>query len=257
MLTNENYFSPENQLKYMGSSQFKAFQKCEAAALAELKGEFQREQTTALLVGSYVDAYFEGTIDQFRALHPEIFKRDGNLKSDYIQAEEIINRVTRDDLFMQYMSGDSQVIMTGTIAEVPFKVKIDSLHPDKIVDLKCMKDFGRVWSDRQCQKLPFAEAWGYDIQGAIYQEIVRQNTGKQLPFYLAAVTKQKVPRIGIFSISQQQLDFQLQVIEEAAPKYQRIKLGQLQPERCNQLDCDYCAATAVLTAPIDYQEINL
>ena len=37
-LTSENYFSPENELFYMGSSQFKNFQKCEAAALAELRG---------------------------------------------------------------------------------------------------------------------------------------------------------------------------------------------------------------------------
>ena len=34
-LTNENYFSLENQMMYMGVSQFKAFEKCEAAALAE------------------------------------------------------------------------------------------------------------------------------------------------------------------------------------------------------------------------------
>ena len=49
MLTNENYFSPENQMKYMGVSQFKAFEKCEAAALAELTGEYQREKTVSLL----------------------------------------------------------------------------------------------------------------------------------------------------------------------------------------------------------------
>ena len=35
MLTNENYFSKENQMKYMGVSQFKAFEKCPAAAYAE------------------------------------------------------------------------------------------------------------------------------------------------------------------------------------------------------------------------------
>ena len=54
-LTSENYFSPENELFYMGSSQFKNFQKCEASALAELRGEYEREITDVLLVGSYVD----------------------------------------------------------------------------------------------------------------------------------------------------------------------------------------------------------
>ena len=37
----------------------------------------------------------------------------------------------------------------------------------------------------------FWKAWGYDIQGAIYQEVVRQNTGILLPFGLAVATKEK------------------------------------------------------------------
>ena len=66
-LTAENYFSAENNMKYMSCSQFKSFLTCEASALAELHGEYQREVTDALLVGSYVDAHFEGTLDIFRA----------------------------------------------------------------------------------------------------------------------------------------------------------------------------------------------
>ena len=77
MLTNENYFSKENQMKYMGVSQFKAFEKCPAAAYAEVMGQYEREKTTALLVGSYVDAHFEGTLDIFKAQNPSLFKRDG------------------------------------------------------------------------------------------------------------------------------------------------------------------------------------
>ena len=45
MLTNENYFSKENQLKYMGVSQFKAFEKCPAAAYAEVMGQYEREKS--------------------------------------------------------------------------------------------------------------------------------------------------------------------------------------------------------------------
>ena len=47
MLTNENYFDRANQMRYMGVSQFKAFEKCEAAALAEVAGDYERERTTA------------------------------------------------------------------------------------------------------------------------------------------------------------------------------------------------------------------
>lgn len=35
-LTEGNYFSSEAQAAYMSASQFKAFERCEAAALAEL-----------------------------------------------------------------------------------------------------------------------------------------------------------------------------------------------------------------------------
>ena len=52
MLNNENYFSVENNLKYMSVSQFKAFENCPASAYAEVTGNYEREKTTALLVGS-------------------------------------------------------------------------------------------------------------------------------------------------------------------------------------------------------------
>lgn len=131
MLTNENYFSSENQMKYMGVSQFKAFEKCEAAALAELTGEYRREKTVSLLVGSYVDANFEGTLDVFKAQNPEIFTKKGELKAEYRKAEEIIQRIERDPLFVTFLSGESQVIMTGEIEGVPVKIKIDSYHAGK------------------------------------------------------------------------------------------------------------------------------
>ena len=46
-LIEENYFSFENNLTYMGVSQFKSFMNCEAMALAEINGEYQREKSTA------------------------------------------------------------------------------------------------------------------------------------------------------------------------------------------------------------------
>jgi hypothetical protein len=99
-----NYFTENNNRKYCGSSQFKAFLKCPAQALAELNGEWKREESVALLVGSYVDSWFEGTLDTFKAEHPEVFKKDGTLKAEYLKAEEIIARVSRDELFMKYMT---------------------------------------------------------------------------------------------------------------------------------------------------------
>ena len=245
-LTAENYFSPENQLHYMGSSQFKSFLKCPAAAMAEIRGEYRQEESTALLVGSYVDADFEGTLDIFRAKHPEIFKRDGNLKSEYVQAESIIQRMGRDEMFIRFVSGEKQKIMVGEIAGVPFKIKIDSYHPDTaIVDLKCMKDLEDIWNPEEGCREPYWQNWGYDFQGCIYREIVRQNTGNTLPFFIAAATKQKVTRLEIGQIAPERLDYCLDIVKHEAPRFAAIKRGEIEPERCEQ--CDYCAETAVLS----------
>lgn len=252
-LTNENYFSLENQLKYMGVSQFKAFENCQASAYAEVTGNYETEKTTALLVGSYVDAHFEGTLDIFRAKNPQLFKRDGTLKSDYIKAEKIINRIEQDELFMDYMSGAKQVIMTGSINGVLVKIKVDSLHDDKIVDLKVMRDFQPIYMPEK-GRLNFIEAWRYDLQGAVYQEIVRQNTGKKLPFYIAAVTKEKEPDIAVIEVPQSYLDVELENFKNNIMTYDAIKHGLIEPERCEH--CDYCKATKVLKNAISMEELD-
>lgn len=248
-LTESTYFSPEAQAVYMSASQFKAFRTCEAAALAEIRGEWLPEETTALLVGNYVDAHFSGTLETFREQHPGIFTRAGELKAEYRQAEQIIARIERDATMMKYLSGENQVIMTGEIAGVPFKIKVDSLHRGKaLVDLKIMRDFQPVWDPDGHRRLPWWLAWGYDFQAAIYQEVERQIRGADaapLPFYLAAATKEREPDIGIWQIEQSQLDSALEVVRELAPQYAALKRGDGVPDRCGS--CDWCRRTKVIT----------
>ena len=128
ILTNENYYSVEANREFMSVSQYKDFEKCEAMAMAILKGEWEKPKTTALMVGSYVDSWFEGTLDEFKAAHPEIFKKDGSLKADYVQAEEIIAFIQKDPKFMEYMAGEKQIILTAELFGTPWKIKIDSYH---------------------------------------------------------------------------------------------------------------------------------
>ena len=252
-LTAENYFSPEANMQFMSCSQFKSFQKCEASALAELREEYVRPVTDALLIGSYVDAHFEGTLDIFKAKHPEIFTQKGELKAQYKHAEYMIQRAERDELFMKYMSGRKQVIMTGVIADVPFKIKIDSYSPHKcITDLKCVKDFKLIWNEEKRTKLHFINFWGYDLQGAIYREIVRQNTAETLPFYIDAITKEDPPDIDNLWIPPEDMDDALNEVISLAPRFQKIKNGEIQPQRCGK--CAYCRFTKVLTAPRNYHE---
>ena len=250
-LTQRNYYSRKASLEYMSVSQWKAFYKCPASALAEIKGKYKREKTTALLVGSYVDSYFEGTLAKFIKQNPEVFKKNGTLRAEYEQAEAIIQRILKDKLFTEYMSGEKQVIMTGEINGVKVKIKIDSLHPDKIVDLKIMRDFESVYVPEKGRQVWF-EAWGYDIQGAVYQEIVRQNTGEKLPFYLAAATKEKVTDIDIVQLDQKLLDEALERFKREVEFFDAMKQGVIAPLRCEK--CEFCKQTKVLREPTSSEE---
>ena len=240
-LTAKHYFSPASNMKYCSASQIKAFMRCPAAALAELKGEWQREETTALLVGSYIDSYFEGKLDEFKAEHPEIFKRDGSLKAEYIKAEEIIERVSRDELFMKYMSGRKQVVKTGCVEGVPVKIKIDSYHKGKaIVDLKIIKDFEPIWNEEKGCREDFITYWGYDIQGALYQAV----EGNSLPFYLAAATKETETDFDVIEVPQPWLDDAMLKIRNEIGIIDAYKRGELEAPRCGK--CKYCRQTKKL-----------
>ena len=240
-INSSNYFSPENNLKYCGSSQFKSFLRCPAQAMAELRGEWQREETTALLIGSYVDAWFEGTLDTFKAEHPEILKKDGTLKAEFVKADEIIVRVSRDELFMKYMGGQKQVIRTGSIEGVPFKIKMDSYHEGKaIVDLKVIKDFEPLWNEERGIRQDFIQYWGYDFQAAIYQAI----EGNKLPFYICAVTKESIPDFDIIQVPQTWIDSAMAIIKNEIGIIDAYKRGKLEPPRCGK--CAYCRETKKL-----------
>ncbi len=254
ILTAENYYSKEANLEFMSVSQFKSFSKCQHSALAEIQGKYEREKTTALLVGSYVDAWAEGTLEDFMQNNPEIFKRDGfSLKAEFAQAEAIIERIKKDKQFMRHLSGEKQVIMTGSIKGVPIKIKIDSLRPREIVDLKIMKDFEPVYVP-DMGLLPWFRGWEYDLQGAVYQEIVRQNTGKKLPFILAAATKEKVTDIDNIRLSQDTLDCALERFERDVELFDAIKKGIIPPERCGA--CEYCKLTKTLKKPTNSDEYD-
>jgi hypothetical protein len=260
IITNENYFSKEASLEFLGSSQYKSFagtsgkQGCEAKAIAELNGYWGEEKTTALLVGGFVDAHFEGTLDIFKAQNPEIFTKKGELKAEYKKANEIITRVERDPKFMQYMSGEKQVIMTGEFFGSKWKIKIDSYHPNiAIVDLKCMASLTKSEWVKDYGKMNFVEYWGYTIQGAIYQKIVELNTGKKLPFYIAGVTKEKEPNLEIIEIDNGTLSDALSLMESNVSRIISLKKGEIEPDRCGH--CDYCRFTKILTGPIHFSQI--
>lgn len=262
MILNENnYYTSDADREYLSVSQYKDFvgtmgkPGCEFHAMERLAGRWQDEKTTSLMVGSYVDAYFEGSIDRFRAENPDCFTKGGDLKAPYRQAERMIERVEKDPFFMQAMSGEKQVIMTGELFGAAWKIKIDSYLPGKaIVDLKTVRAFRSFSISNPADKwvrdvgyVKFYKYWGYDIQGAIYQEIVRQNTGQKLPFYLAVISKADVPDYDVGQLTQQELDDALSLMEPHVERILAIKRGEMEPDRCNECDC--CLSHRMLTGP--------
>ena len=269
ILTPENYYSREANMAYVSVSQYKDFcgttgkMGCEAMAMAKLRGEIEEVKTIPMMVGSYVDAYFEGTLPTFVAQHPEIIssrgKTQGELKSEYKQASTMIERAEKDEVFMRYMAGDKQVIMTGEIEGVPVKIKIDSADGMRITDLKTVRSITETFYAKDlAQRLNFCEWWGYDLQAAVYREIYRQNTGDLLPFYICAISKDKTdniphPRIKVIEVPPMMMDEKLIEVKSKIASIQRIKDGDIEPLRCEI--CDYCADTEVLDGPISMDQL--
>ena len=271
-LTRENYFSQEAQTAYMGSSQFKDFLSCEAAALAKIQGRYKPPASRSMLVGSYVDAWYSGELPDFTERHPDMFKKDRTLKADFLAANAIIDRMQADRLYSLLMSGEKQAIRTGKIAGVPFKIKIDSLldaaacrqiaeefpgaapalgfGDGAIVDQKVMRDLGDVWSDEERRMVPFAQAWGYDIQGAIYQAV----EGHMMPFILAVGTREEPADLAALYIPDDALRAKLYEVEDLAPRFQAIKEGREEPRRCER--CPWCRATRTLRTIVDFRELG-
>lgn len=251
-LEKNNYFSPEAMTGYMSVSQFKEFLDCPARMMAELSGEYVRDDTTALLVGSYVDAYFSGELEDFMAEHPEIMTKKGDLRADYQRAGEIIERAESDEFFMSYLDAPAtQAILTGELLGHPWKVKVDALHDDKIVDLKVMKDMEPVWKDGE--RKSFIDAWGYALQGYVYREIVSQHVGKKLPFYLAVITKEKEPDLAVIEIPDWRLNSEAAVVEHYIGEYAAVKEGLTAPRRCGV--CAYCRRTKKLNRVTGYEKL--
>lgn len=246
VLTEQNYHSQAANMAYFSSTSIKEFMACESRALAKLRGEWQDEPSTALLVGSYVDASICGTLDVFTAKHPEIFTQKGTLRADYEYANYIIQRIEREPFMLDALSGEKQVIMTGSVEGIPCKIKIDSMLPDRTVDLKCMRDFDGAWDSEEGFKRPWWSAWGYQYQAALYQTIRAQNeSGEVKPFCIIGATKEKPePDIGAFQFGQSVLDAAMDEIRADIVYFDMVKRGQVEAEKCGR--CAWCRSQKVL-----------
>jgi len=264
-LTEANYYSQEANQEYLSVSQYKDFcgtmkqRGCEAKAMAKLRGEWVDEVSEAMLLGSYVDAHFEGTLDIFKAKHPELFrKKDAELYAKFQKANKTIQMLENDEGFMFYLSGEKQVILTAELFGAMWKCKLDSyLRNRAIVDLKYVKDINeRFWVKDEGTHVSFVEWWGYDIQAAIYREIEAIcSGGERLSVYLAAADKKRTANHEIISFDEAGKDFKpiLYEVERNVPRILKLKAGEVEPVRCEQ--CDYCLSTKKVIKPVYFREL--
>lgn len=262
VLTPENYYGPEADRLYLSNTRFKEIYgypanpyPCEAAALF---GE--KPRTEALIAGGYVDAAFES--DDALKNYIENNASDLRMKSgkSYYKfvsdANLAIERARQDKIFMSYLDGEHQRVMTGMIAGHMFKIKMDDYKPKtRITDLKYVKSAAEEWNEPLRRRTTFIEAYGYDIQGAIYREIVRQNTGWTLPFYIAYITKEQVPDFGVVEIPPKMLDDALDfvMLSLRARPLSEVKKA---PVACGRRSCPFCRGRKVLTGAYTYEEFT-
>ncbi|VTZ89795.1 hypothetical protein LMUP508_00921 [Limosilactobacillus mucosae] len=237
----------------MSFSVFKDFEKCEAATLAKLKGDWEpTSDPKALLVGNYVHSYFESpeAHQEFvEANKSEMIstrgKAKGQLKSSYKVADDMIKALSEDDFFNYvYMPGEKEVIVTGELFGHQWKGKIDSLCLDRgyFCDLKTVDDFHKGhWNPELRQKVNFVEDRGYHMQAAIYQELIKQTFGIDCQPYIFGVSKQPIPdKIAISFDGDGQFLMQsaLEKIKADQDRFWRVLMGEEKPKRCGK--CEYC-----------------
>ena len=255
-LTKNNYYTDEANDRFWSASFVKGMLDCPHRTLAELRGEYERPESDALLIGSYVDAYFSGAraFDKFVTEHPQIYNsRTGELKAGFKTADAMIRRAENEDGFMEYLHGRRQRIFTGEIAGIPFKCKLDFITKNRIVDLKTVKDFEPQYKEGQ-GRVDFATAWNWPLQMAIYQELVRQNIGEILPTFLACITKQDPPDLAVIGLSQEVLDAELAVLKAKLPLLEAMRYGAVEAPRCNH--CAYCRQSRTIDRPMSLSEFN-
>ena len=238
-ISKENYYTPEADLNTFSVSQYKLFKQCEAKALAKVKGIYRQADNEAFLLGKYIHAWSEGTLEQFKIDNPELFSSrgatKGQLKSTYQVADKMIKTLSEDKVCSNFLQGEKEVIIQGELFGVKFRGMVDILNINKgfFGDLKTTQGIYKKYSG-----LNFIEQYGYIEQMAVYRELIKQQFKVDLVPYIIAVTKEDIPDKAVIRIDKGYTDNKLQEMEFYTERFQAIKEGKVEPVGCGC--CDYC-----------------
>jgi len=290
ILTRENYFSPEAEALFLGSSSFKAWDRChdngcEAREVAKREGKWTDKPNSNFLLGSYVHAWSEGTLPEFINEHPELFKKGGcELLAKCTLGDKMIECFKNDSAMMKMREGAKESIFTGEINGVDFKIQVDILNvlECRFADIKTTKEIhGKYWNDEDRVYESFIKHYDYPLQFSIYAEILRQNykqileeslniyTKKQLEkfielvknnryldCYILAVDKQEIPDHEIIRMNIEELiSDKLEEIEMKIPRIMAVRNKEIEPMRCEK--CEYCRSTKKIIEPIHWLDLKI
>jgi len=259
-INKDNYYSKEIDRHYFSVSQYKSFLKCEAATMAKLKSDYEEPKSEALLFGSYVHSWLDNTQEQFKEENPDLFSSrgasKGQLKAQYKLADEMIKVLESDPFVMMALDGEKEVIMTGELFGVPWKIRMDVYNPQygRFADLKTVKDIYEKYWHPDIGYCSFVEAYGYITQMAVYTEIESQNRGGDwLENFIVAVSKQDPPDKAIITVDQVSLNIELEDIQNKMERFKAVKTGIEKPNSCGK--CYYCRKNKMITNVLDYREL--
>lgn len=268
-LTQDNYYDDK---EYMSVSRFKQYLECEAKALALDAGKWidERDQKP-LIFGNYVHSYFESAEAHRKFLEEhksDLFssRKPYGLLADYKLADKVIATLETDELFNNLYHGrkgdrvEKEMIVTGTIAGVPFKGKIDSINHTRgyMVDLKTMKTIkGEEWCQELKQKVPGAFAnivnYNYHAQLSVYRELLKQTTGRSYRPLIVAVSKENEPDKEILSLDKEMLSEGLEYVSERVGHVWDVATGKVGPTKCGK--CNYCRSKKKLNRIVSISEL--
>ncbi|KAA9252532.1 PD-(D/E)XK nuclease-like domain-containing protein [Streptococcus anginosus] len=270
-LTQENYYQDTSRLSY---SRYKRYKQCQAKAYAVDNGIWVEERDeTPLLLGNYVHSYFESpeAHEKFMAengnkLLAKTGKNKGNLKSDFIIGDKMIESLKDDDGFNRLYHGyssdkvEKEMIVCGEIEGVPVKGKLDSVNLSRgyFVDLKTMKSiYAEEWNADLRKRVPAAVNnilnFGYHGQLALYRELLKQMTDKEFRPLIVAVSKENVPDKDILKIDEDWLVEGLGNLKADIVEVWDVIQGKQKPKSCGR--CDYCRSQKKLNAVISLNDL--
>lgn len=227
---------------------------CEASALASDRGELEFVPTESMLASKLTEEYLIGTekevVKMFNENPSMLNSRTGNLKVAYEKARELADLAKEDEIFMTFLTGEPQVKLEGVINGMKVIGFADIVSEHFISDLKVMANFDRAWDPVSRKRVSFVQQRRYAVQGAIYLELARQMWGKEMNFFIPAMTKQAISRRIVVSFADENMENHLQRFSDSLPRIQQLRNGEVEPTSCGE--CDYCLERRItpIIAPV-------